>query len=172
MSAYKPSDYLGKAKALRARRLGVHPAPARPLHPEEDPKVRGTGSGVSTVKATRKHALITTPDRLAGLEAYLEAAPRIGLDLETTGLDPRRDRIRLLTLATEGGTWLVDCFEVDPRPLFPILAEKELVIHNALFDLGFLREMGFELAEDGKVLDTMLLSQLLYGQHPQGKEDT
>jgi ribonuclease D len=93
------------------------------------------------------------------------------LDLETTGLDPRRDRIRLLTLATERGTWLVDCFEVDLRPLFPVLAEKELVIHNARFDLGFLAQMGFELGEGGKVLDTMLLSQLLEGIHPKDKED-
>ena len=29
-------------------------------------------------------------------------------------------------------------------------------MHNALFDLGFLSEMGFELGEDGRVLDTML----------------
>jgi hypothetical protein len=31
----------------------------------------------------------------------------------------------------------------------------------ALFDLGFLAEMGFELGEAGRVLDTMLISQVL-----------
>jgi DNA polymerase III epsilon subunit-like protein len=50
---------------------------------------------------------------------------------------------------------------VDPRPLFPILAQKTLVIHNAPFDLGFLFEMGFELGEGGEVVDTMLMSQIL-----------
>jgi hypothetical protein len=35
------------------------------------------------------------------------------------------------------------------------------VIHNALFDLGFLFEMGFELGEGGEVVDTMLMSQIL-----------
>jgi DNA polymerase III epsilon subunit-like protein len=50
---------------------------------------------------------------------------------------------------------------VDPRPLFEVLAQKRLVIHNALFDLGFLLEMGFELGEGGEVIDTMLMSQIL-----------
>ena len=85
----------------------------------------------------------------------------MALDLETTGLDPREDRVRILSVTTAKGTWLVDCFEVDPRPLFPFLAEKTLIMHNALFDLGFLTEMGFELGEAGRVLDTMLLSQVL-----------
>ena len=35
------------------------------------------------------------------------------------------------------------------------------MIHNALFDLRFLCEMGFELGEGGKVIDTMLMSQIL-----------
>ena len=35
-----------------------------------------------------------------------------------------------------------------------------LVIHNALFDLGFLFEMGFELGEGSEVIDTMLMSQI------------
>jgi DNA polymerase III epsilon subunit-like protein len=51
-----------------------------------------------------------------------------------------------------------------------VLAGKTLVIHNALFDLGFLHRMGFEPNEDGRVLDTMLLSQVL-GLRPEVKED-
>ena len=50
---------------------------------------------------------------------------------------------------------------MNPRPLFGVLAKKTLVIHNALFDLGFLFEMGFELGDDGEVIDTMLMSQIL-----------
>lgn len=111
------------------------------------------------------------PGQLAGLATSLDGVVRVALDLETTGLDSRRDRVRLLTLATEEGTWLVDCFEVDPRPIFPVLAGKELVAHNALFELGFLAEMGFELGEGGRVLDTMLLSQMLEGLRPRYEED-
>jgi DNA polymerase III epsilon subunit-like protein len=50
---------------------------------------------------------------------------------------------------------------VDPRPLFPVLADKTLIAHNAIFDLGFLAEMGFKLGEAGRVLDTMLMSRIL-----------
>jgi DNA polymerase-1 len=85
----------------------------------------------------------------------------VALDLETTGLDPREDRVRIVSLTTARGTWLVDCFEVDPRPLFPVLADKTLIAHNAIFDLGFLAEMGFNLGEAGRVLDTMLMSRIL-----------
>ena len=122
-------------------------------------------------RGTREHALITMPGQLAGLATSLDGVVRVALDLETTGLDSRRDRVRLLTLATEEGTWLVDCFEVDPRPIFPVLAGKELVAHNALFELGFLAEMGFKLGEGGRVLDTMLLSQMLEGLRPRYEED-
>jgi DNA polymerase III epsilon subunit-like protein len=171
MSPYRPPDYLEKARSLRASRLGTPPAPVRPIHPSEVPKVPFPEPVDSTVKATRKHALIATPDQLAELATTLQAATRVGLDLETTGLDPRRDRVRLLSLATERGVWLVDCFEADPHALFGVLAEKELVIHNALFDLGFLYQMGFELGENGEVLDTMLSSQIVVGLQPKDKED-
>jgi DNA polymerase I-like protein with 3'-5' exonuclease and polymerase domains len=88
----------------------------------------------------------------------------VGLDLETTGLDPRRDRVRLLSLSidtVDGGTfaYLVDCFAVDPSPLWEALAERELVLHNAAFDLAFLARLGF--TPTGRVRDTMLLAQLL-----------
>src|SRR5262249_42007718 len=60
----------------------------------------------------------------------------VGVDTETTGLDPRGDRVRLLSAAVDtvdGGTftYLVDCFAVDPSPLFGALAEAQLVFHNA-----------------------------------------
>jgi len=116
-----------------------------------------------------KH-LIDTEAELQTLLPELQEADRVALDLETTGLDPRQHQVRLLTLATECGTWLVDCFKVDPRPLFSILAEKKLLIHNTLFDLSFLREMGFEMSEGGEVIDTMLTSQLLEGENQEEEE--
>jgi hypothetical protein len=176
MTIRKPVDYLEIARQLTARRRGgtiASPAPSVPSRHSvavrreaQEPALETSG-----YKGTRKHALFTTPDQVAELMTYLGAATRVALDLETTGLDPRRDRIRLLTLTTEQGSWLLDCFEVDPRPLFPILTEKELVIHDALLYLGFLFQMGFEPGENGRVLDTMLISQLLKGQHPKDKED-
>jgi DNA polymerase-1 len=110
----------------------------------------------------------------AGLDVVLAAlgdAEIVALDLETTGLDPRRDRIRLLDLAVptiDGGAfaYLVDVFAVDPRPLFGVLAEKTILAHNAAYDVGMLTAVGFA---PGKVACTMLLSLLLDGpRKPKG----
>jgi DNA polymerase I len=60
----------------------------------------------------------------------------------------------------------VDCFAVDPRPLFDVLAERPLVMHNGAFDLAMLGAMGFV---PGRVRDTMLMSLLVDGaRKPKG----
>jgi DNA polymerase-1 len=104
--------------------------------------------------------LVQDPADLLSVRQAVEASDHIGLDTETTGLSPRQDRLRLLSLATPTGVWLVDCFRVDPRPLWPALAEKIVVGHNLLFDLGFLAALDFT---PGPVRDTLLLSRLLHG---------
>jgi 3'-5' exonuclease len=114
-----------------------------------------------TVNPTVPISLINSQEQLDSATAEIRQAQILALDLETTGLNPRHDRVRLMALATAQDTWLIDCFEVDPRPLFRVLARKMLVIHNALFDLGFLLEMGFELDGGGEIIDTMLMSQIL-----------
>jgi DNA polymerase-1 len=91
--------------------------------------------------------------------ADLKDVGLVALDLETTGLDPREDGVRLLSLATEAATYIVDCQSVDPAELLRVLAEVTMVAHNALFDLTFLTSLGFEPA---MVADTMILSQLLH----------
>ncbi len=145
----------------------------------------GPFSGEGPTEGIGRDAPLPATQRLPGGEAHLvdteagirdllpklREANRVALDVETTGLDPREDRVRLLTLATEGACWLIDCFKVDPRPLFPVLAEKELLIHNALFDLDMLSEMGFEMGESCEVLDTMLLSQMSEGDYPEDEEE-
>jgi len=105
------------------------------------------------------YELVTDSAQLAEVAASLEEVTEVALDLETTGLDPREDSVRLLSLATKAATYIVDCRSVDPAELFPILAETTVVAHNALFDLSFLSPLGFV---PGKVADTMILSQLLY----------
>jgi hypothetical protein len=76
--------------------------------------------GLVTVSETSPQAawrLVRTAADLATVLQAVDDSRRIGLDTETTGLDPRKDRLRLLTLATDRGVGLVDCFAVDPRPL-------------------------------------------------------
>ncbi len=118
------------------------------------------------------YMLVSRPDRLGMVAAAVEESAIVGVDVETTGLDPRTDHVRLLSVATDtidGGTfpYLIDCFQVAPSPLWEALAGKPLVFHHAAFDLGFLAILGFPPA--GPVHDTMLLSQLLHGtRRPKG----
>ncbi|HVK13931.1 MAG TPA: DNA polymerase [Gemmataceae bacterium] len=107
---------------------------------------------------------VRSPAELAVVVSAVEESPVVGLDLETTGLDPRSDKIRLIAVNCDtnaGGrfTYLVDAFAVDPALLLAALADVELVIHNAAFDLRFLAKCGFV---PRKVHDTLLLSQVLY----------
>jgi DNA polymerase-1 len=100
--------------------------------------------------------------------AAIDNTVLIGLDLETTGLDPRTDRVRLLCLSVDtiDGTplaYLVDCFAMDPSPLWEALAGKELCIHNAAFDLAFLSRLGFT---PGVVHDTLLMAKALAAGTP------
>jgi len=105
--------------------------------------------------------LITTEHELRSVTDEIRSAEVIGIDVETTGLDPRTDRVRLISLSTAEGSWLIDCFEVDPHPLFEVLGQKKLLMHNGQFDISFLSAMGLEIEEGAEILDTMLLSQLL-----------
>jgi len=119
------------------------------------PKSFNDGSFVFIANATDLAAVITA----------VEESAFVGLDLETTGLDPRADRARLLALCVDtvdGSrcTYLIDCFTVHPAPLWGCLAATQVVGHNLIFDLQFLARLGFE---PGQVHDTLVLSQVLYG---------
>jgi 3'-5' exonuclease/DNA polymerase family A len=131
---------------------------AKSSSPSPDGEAASGNTANSKPKEVRR-TLVTAQDQMAGVVADLKDVALVALDLETSGLDPRKNSIRLLSLATKDATYIVDCQSVDPAELFPILTEATVVAHNALFDLGFLSSSGFE---PGKVADTMILSQLLY----------
>ena len=101
----------------------------------------------------------------AGLREAVSAAAgsrRVGLDTETTGLDPHRDRLRLLQLATPERVWVMDAWQVGALdPLGQLLADASIlkILHNAAFDLKFLRAAG--LRRVAGLADTMLAGQLL-----------
>jgi len=94
---------------------------------------------------------------LQGVLEALEGCGEVALDVETTGLDPRRDRVRLLSLATDRGTWIIDCFRQDPMPVLRALAGKRVVGHNLKFDLLFL----WGRLPEVRTVDTMLAAQVL-----------
>ena len=108
---------------------------------------------------------------LRAIVPRLAAAEAIAVDCETTALAPFDGRLRLLSLAIPGETFLVDVFALpDLSPLAEIFqAPKPFkILHNAKFDL---RWLGWHhgLTMQG-VFDTMLASQLLHEAPEHGLE--
>ncbi|GIS64389.1 MAG: hypothetical protein CM1200mP3_06370 [Chloroflexota bacterium] len=65
----------------------------------------------------------------------------IGLDIETTGLDPLLDKIRLVQISTTHNTYVIDINHVPVNVLQPLLVGGPIkVIHNGKFDASFLYE--------------------------------
>ncbi|MFO0881141.1 MAG: DNA polymerase [Gemmataceae bacterium] len=137
------------------------------LSPGRDQKNPLHGKAVGGPSTVYPHHLVTRPTDLVMVLQALDETDLIGIDLETTGLDPRRDRIRLLSLAldTVDNTQVAYLLDLDKLgtdavgELLQRLGEKNLILHNAAFDLAFLAQLGF--VPRGKVRDTLLLSQLL-----------
>lgn len=105
---------------------------------------------------------VTSAEGLREAVAAAHAAGCAGVDTETTGLDPRADRLRLVQVAVPGRVWVVDAWQVGTlAPLGGLLADAGVrkVFHHAAFDLKFFRAAG--LREVASVADTMLASQLL-----------
>jgi DNA polymerase-1 len=111
------------------------------------------------------YRLVTDPTGARPVIKAIDGAALIALDTETTGLDPRTGRARLLQLLPDTGKvpYIIDLEGIGTgalTPLFEALAGKTIVGHNLLFDTCFLHPLGFT---PGAVADTMILSQLLEG---------
>lgn len=110
------------------------------------------------------YKLIASAEELPRVAAELKSRPWIGLDTETTGLDPHTSQLRLLQLATPRTSYLIDCFQFQPPQLTPLLeviaaAQPIKIAHNAKFDAKFLcKHLGVRL---NGVFDTYLASLLV-----------
>ena len=114
-------------------------------------------------KRTSSYTLVTDVEELVRVAASLKEADFIGLDIETTGLNPRDGGLRLIQLATPEATFVVDAFETGGlTPLKAVLEDGPVKIgHNLKFDYAFLwAEHGISLSP---IFDTMLATQLLDG---------
>src|SRR5215212_9899661 len=73
----------------------------------------------------------------------------VGLDLETTGLDPRGSEIRLAQIYTGEKTFVIDCRTYDKMEIWPLveaLGAVTVIAHNAAFEWAFLyHHFGVEL---------------------------
>ncbi len=111
--------------------------------------------------------LVTDREEFCRLLDLTEPEPTVGLDTETTGLDPHAARLRTVQIATGGAAWVCDAVAVrDLTPQRGWLAARarggrQTVLHNAAFDLEMMRAAtgGRPLCEVS-VSDLMLWSQL------------
>ena len=117
---------------------------------------------------------LTIINRARDLEQALEAISRhsvVGVDTETTSLDPFNAKVRLLQIATPDDDFVIDLFEFpafEHSGLRVMLSSSQpvKVLHNAKFDLKMLL-YHFEL-EVRCVFDTLLASQLIGGGRNEG----
>ena len=96
---------------------------------------------------TQDHLLITDAAGVRKVaDAVAAATDAFALDTETTGLDPKVEKIRLIQICLEVGApgYVIDLFEtgVDAlQPLWDALEDDDgppVVMHNAVFDVGML----------------------------------
>jgi DNA polymerase-1 len=131
--------------------------------PEVSP---GEPTGETTQNQLATYTLVSNEDIFAEAVAAITAATDFALDIETTGLSPDTDRIRLITVTVIGevgneSTFVFDVFSsIDIQVFLNCFHEKTLYLHNASFDLGFLRRLGF--VHNGPIHDTMLMARLLH----------
>lgn len=115
--------------------------------------------------------LIKDAESLRKAVEELSKAEYLGVDTETTELDPYRGHLRLVQLSTGKNTWVIDLkafsgtdgLRTDPRlaPLRDLLESERIVkiAHNAKFDAKWVRHhLG---AEMGGIFDTYLASQII-----------
>lgn len=84
--------------------------------------------------------------------------PILGVDIETTGLDPHQDRIRLLSVAARDGRVAVfDLWALPPELLHP-LSQVPWAVFNGAFEYRFLAQAGFLIPplHDVQLLDRLV----------------
>ena len=111
--------------------------------------------------------LITTAEELRKAVETLTSQPVVGLDTETTDLDPFTSRLRLIQLATPDRVYIVDFDHFSNgnadalAPLRRLLESPRpiKIAHNAKFDAKFIKHnLGVDLVG---IFDTLLASQLV-----------
>ena len=143
-----PRCVAGGAPAVRA-------APPSAALPTADPS---PWPSVSAAPSPPPPVLVTDPDDFRRVLAATVAAPAVGLDTETTGLDPQIDRVRTVQIASPDAAWVVDAWAVgDIAALRAWLAARaragrRTTAHNAKFDGIYLQDADDQSRPVGAVL--------------------
>jgi hypothetical protein len=160
VAAHEPDDGKPFSSAENPGDRRVRQVGEEDRAPSEDVGARAE-EGPGIIRNLGVYQLVSTPDELIELIRGLREVDTVAVDLETVGLNPATLKVRIISVTTVEGTWLVDCFAVDPSPLLPALIGKTLILHNALFDLTVLVLMGLDLGKVGEVIDTLVMARLV-----------
>ena len=111
--------------------------------------------------------LVEAAERLGHVANEINDAHCLGLDIETTGLSPIHNRIRLVQINTCKGVYVIDLFKTKTLgPVVDALRDSGAVkiIHNAKFEQKwFLHKYGVEL---WPIFDTFRASAIIHnGKH-------
>jgi DNA polymerase-1 len=95
----------------------------------------------------------------------------VGIDTETTSLDPITGKIRLIQLSTPVNTWVLDVFQLSKTRILnqilkPLLSDEGIVkvFHNAKFDLQFIQtNFKWGLREHRMIFDTYIADKMVRG---------
>ena len=104
--------------------------------------------------------MIATSSQLRELLPQLKSVNRVALDTEADSLHCYREKLCLLQISTPERDVIVDPLaDVDLAPLRDALANKEIVLHGADYDLRLLRRnLGFV---PQRIFDTVLAARLI-----------
>jgi DNA polymerase-1 len=145
--------------------LAVAPSVPLTLFPEIEAESAADESGPVKVTAGNynefDYELISDQSRLAEVAELLAHEKVLGVDTETTGLDPHTSELLLLQISTLDKVYVVDARRVVSLALKPILENAEIlkVAQNAKFEYEMLRQQaGISLAG---IFDTMLAERML-----------
>jgi DNA polymerase I-like protein with 3'-5' exonuclease and polymerase domains len=107
---------------------------------------------------------VNTPDKIDSFKKWVKHVPLLGVDTETTGLDPHVAKVHLLQIGDEKEQWVFDCYRTGKDNITEVLNHLNTlpsikIMHNAKFDFNMLR--GNYGVEINNIYDTMLAAQLL-----------
>jgi len=117
-----------------------------------------------------QYQLVTTAEELRRAVDELFHKHAVGLDTETTELDPYLGRLRLIQLASPDGVYIVDlnrfadadlksCTEMEPLRQLLTAPRPIKIAHNAKFDAKFIKHnLGVDIVG---IFDTLLASQIV-----------
>lgn len=111
-----------------------------------------------------KYLYIDKDKKLDEVLSMISSSKILGIDTETTGLDPITNKVRLLQIAAADRPVLViDMFLLSEEAKHKLKnifnTDSVKVFQNAKFDLEFLLANGFNFS--GQIFDTMLAAQIL-----------